>query len=72
MLSVTSGFPNIAETTGSNGTLADQIYSVSGDGVRDGDTLVVATEPPEPLGDAGMKGAVPQDLYNVSIIRTLV
>ena len=59
-------FPNITETSGSNGVLAHRTDPFFGDDVRSGDESPAATQLSKPLGNERIKGSVPQDLRRVS------
>ena len=69
--SIVSAFPNITESTSSNGVLLHCSDLFTGYSVRNGDEFATATQLPKPPGDEGIKGAVPQNLYCVSMIYTV-
>lgn len=68
--SIIHSFPNIAETAGSNCTIAHSFYSLSGDGIRDGEEVSVVTQPPKLFGYQRIKRSVPQDLYRLVHVRS--
>lgn len=71
--SAVSSPPYVPKTPGSNGMLAYRSDPLCRDGIRGRNDSFVATQLLKPLGDEGVKGPVPQDLYRISTyVRSLV